>query len=300
MGENSLSGRIVRSLSGFYYVEAKDGQIYTCRAKGAFRKRGVTPVTGDCVRFEPDADTGFVTEVCGRRNLFDRPPVANVDVLFIVASVERPRPNLFVLDKLTALSVYRNVEPVLVFSKCDLGDAAAYLDVYRRAGLQAFACSAETGMGMDGFKRICRGRVAAFTGNSGVGKSSIINALIPELSLPVNEISDKLGRGRHTTRSVSLYRYEGGYLADTPGFSSFEFDKSASFIPAESLAGCFPEFAPYTDRCRFSASCRHLNDRGCAVSAAVEAGEIPVSRHESYGRMYAAFQSVAPWETPKK
>lgn len=296
MEKKEQNGMIVQSISGFYYVEAADSVIYECRAKGSFRKEKLSPVTGDGVTFVPDGDKGFITKVEPRKNLFVRPPVANIDRLFIVSSVDRPKPNLFVIDKLTAFCFYRGVEPVVVFSKADLGDADSFVSIYRQAGIDAFACSAVCGEGLAPFAERIEGKLCAFTGNSGVGKSSILNALIPSLSLPTNEISDKLGRGRHTTRSVSLYPYAGGYVADTPGFSSFEFENGREKIEKSALAECFPEFAPFAGRCRFSPSCAHRNDRGCAVREAVSSGKIPEERYRSYCRMHDEVKDLPEWK----
>ena len=290
-----MQGIIVRSLSGFYYVDIGSG-VVACRAKGVFRKEGVTPLTGDRVEIETQGETGTVCAVLERKNAFTRPPIANVDLLCIVSSVTRPRPNLFVIDKLSAFSVYRNVEPVFVFSKADTADASEFVEIYRRSGFRSFACSAVTGEGFENFPPLVRGKTCVFTGNSGVGKSSIINALIPSLSLETNEISDKLGRGRHTTRSVSLYAYEGGYLADTPGFSSMETDTRGETIKKEALADCFPEFAQFTGACRFSVSCCHVKTRGCGVLRAVEEHRIPATRYESYARMYEEVRTLPDWE----
>lgn len=300
MGEREKTGLIMQSISGFYYVQAADAVLYECRAKGAFRNRKLSPVTGDRVRFEAqDVKGGFITGVEERKNLFVRPPVANIDVLFIIASLDRPKPNLFVLDKLTAFCAYRNVQPVLVFSKSDLGDPAPYLAVYEKAGLPAFACCAAKGEGLEAFSAFAAGKMCAFTGNSGVGKSSILNALLPELSLPTNEISEKLGRGRHTTRSVTLYPFAGGYIADTPGFSSFEFENGGEKIEKEALPDCFPEFAAFAGDCRFSVSCAHRTDLGCAVRAAAERGEIAPERYRSYCRMHDEVRDLPAWETKK-
>ena len=299
MADGTKEGLIVQSISGFYYVRIADGALFECRAKGAFRNRKLSPVVGDRVRFEPDGEKGFITDVAERKNLFVRPPVSNLDVLFIVASLDRPKPNLFVLDKLTAFCAYRNVQPVLVFSKSDLGDPAPYLSIYEKAGLPAFACSAAAGRGLEPFAEYAAGRMCAFTGNSGVGKSSLLNALLPSLSLPTNEISEKLGRGRHTTRSVTLYDFAGGYIADTPGFSSFEFENGSEKIEKEALADCFPEFAAFAPACRFSVSCAHRSDRGCAVRAAVQKDEIAPERYRSYCRMYEEVSHIPAWESKK-
>ena len=182
-----------------------------------------------------------------------------------------------------------------VFSKEDVGDAVEFVDIYRRAGFESFSCSAEKQTGLEPFYDLIDHNVCAFTGNSGVGKSSILNALIPELSLETNEISDKLGRGRHTTRSVSLYPFKGGYIADTPGFSSMEIDTRGEVILTDELPHCFPEFAQFAADCRFSVSCTHVNTKGCNVIRAVEDGMIPRTRYESYVRMYEEVKGLANW-----
>lgn len=284
-------GIIIHAISGFYYVEAAE-TVFECKAKGAFRNKNITPLVGDEVEIEVNGDKGVIVAVHERRNCLRRPPVANIDRLFIVSSVERPRPNLLLIDKLTAFAVYHDVEPVILFSKSDLGDVAPYLNVYEKTPFPAFAVSAVTGDGVDRVAALIEGCTCAFAGNSGVGKSSMINRLLPGLELETNEISDKLGRGRHTTRSVRLYRYGGGFIMDTPGFSSFDLLTDSEKILKEDLPDCFPEFAAFTGDCRFSVSCAHMNDRGCAVAAAVERGEIAKERYESYRQMYEEVKGI--------
>lgn len=288
------NGIIMHSISGFYYVEAA-GFVYECKAKGTFRKEKISPLTGDYVQFTPDGDKGFITSVAPRKNFLVRPPVANLDRLFIVASADKPKPNLYVIDKLTAFSVYHQIEPVIVFSKTDLADVSAYVGIYEKAGFRVLCCSAETGEGMQALKESFCDGINAFTGNSGVGKSSILNALLPELKLETNEISEKLGRGKHTTRSVRLYRLGRALLADTPGFSSIDFEENGEKIMKDDLPHCFPEFSSFTDQCRFSISCGHVNDKGCAVKKAVEDGVIPYERHQSYCRMYEEVKNFKSW-----
>ena len=287
----SYTGTVIHALSGFYYVEAADF-VFECKAKGAFRSKNISPLVGDAVTIEVNGEKGVITAVGERKNCLRRPPVANIDRLFIVSSVERPRPNLLLIDKLAAFAVRHGVEPVVLFSKCDLGDAAPYLSIYRKTPFPALAVSAVTGEGMDRAAALIEGCVCAFAGNSGVGKSSMINRLLPGLELETNEISDKLGRGRHTTRSVRLYRCGGGFVMDTPGFSSFDLPGDGEKILKEALPGCFPEFAAYTPYCRFGCSCAHLNDRGCAVSAAVRQGGIAPERYESYRQMYEEVKGI--------
>lgn len=289
------NGIIMHSISGFYYVEAA-GFVYECKAKGTFRKEKISPLTGDHVQFEPDGDKGFITSIEQRKNFLVRPPVANLDRLFIVASADKPKPNLYVIDKLTAFSVYHHIEPVIVFSKTDLAGVSQYVKIYETSGFPVICCSAETGEGMDSLKESLRDGINAFTGNSGVGKSSILNALLPELKLETNEISEKLGRGKHTTRSVRLYRFANALLADTPGFSSIDFEENGEKIMKEDLPFCFPEFEAFTDQCKFSISCAHVSDKGCGVRKAVEEGKISPQRHQSYCRMYEEVKNFKSWE----
>lgn len=289
--KNAVHGIIMHAISGFYYVEAA-GFVYECKAKGAFRKEKKTPLVGDRVTIETDGDTGFITDIEERKNFLTRPPIANIDTLFIVVSADRPKPNAYVIDKLTAFAVYHGIRPVLVFSKTDLADISDLAALYKNAGFPVLCCSAVTGEGMEALEKTMENGISAFTGNSGVGKSSILNYLMPGLSLETNEISDKLGRGRHTTRSVQLYRCRGGLIADTPGFSSLDFEENGEPIPKEGLAECFPEFRPFMEKCRFYPSCSHTVDKGCAVTQAVASGEIAEQRHRSYCRMYEELRNM--------
>lgn len=290
-----INGTIIRALSGFYYVEAA-GTVYECRARGAFRKEGVSPLVGDSVTIETDGEKGTVVKIGERKNYLLRPPVANLDRLFIVSSVKSPEPNIFVIDKMTVFAEKSGIEPVIVFSKCELDDAQPLCDIYEKCGFSTVKCSSVTGEGLDKIAALISGCRCAFTGNSGVGKSSLINALVPDLSLETNGISEKLGRGRHTTRSVSLYSACGGYIADTPGFSSFEQSASPLLVDKEELAEQFPEFRRFIMECRFYPSCSHTRDKGCAVCEAVKNGEIPASRHESYLRMYEEVKNIKAWD----
>ncbi len=290
-----LNGRIIQSISGFYFVEAADA-VYECKAKGNFRKKQITPLVGDNVMIDVADEKGTVTEILDRKNFLIRPPVANVDILFIVASVADPKPNLYVIDKLSAFAVFHNIRPVIVFSKCDIGDAAQYAEIYKKSGMQTICCSSVTNDGIEEIISCIRGNVCAFTGNSGVGKSSIINAICPELKLETNATSAKLGRGKHTTRTVSLYNINGGFVVDTPGFSSIDFENLSERIYKDDLPGCFPEFSEYTDYCKFSTSCSHTTDKGCAVLCAINEGKIAKERHESYLRMYEEVKNFKKWE----
>ena len=288
------TGIIMHSISGFYYVEAA-GFVYECKAKGTFRKDKTAPLVGDSVSFETDGDKGFIVKIEPRKSQLARPPIANIEKLFIVASAARPKPNLFVLDKLSALAVYHHIEPVIVFSKMDLADVNEYVRIYRNSGFRVVCVSAITGEGMDELGDMISSGINAFTGNSGVGKTTLLNHFLPSLQLETNDISEKLGRGRHTTRSVQLYRYNGGLIADTPGFSAVDFEEYGERILKEDLPHCFPEFAPYITECKFFASCSHTVDKGCAVLTAVENGEISRERHESYCRLYNTVKDFKNW-----
>lgn len=290
-----MTGTIIKSLSGFYYVDTGDGEPVVCRGRGKLRHQKLTPLVGDRVEITlaPDG-SGTVDEILPRRNQFSRPMVANIDQLIIIASGAIPVTDPFLIDRMIAIAEAKDCEPVICFNKCDLVPADELAQVYRKAGFQTLQVSAATGEGVEKLGALLSEKVSAFTGNSGVGKSSILNALDPGFSLQVGEVSERLGRGRHTTRHVELYRLRGGLAADTPGFSSFDVEQMES-IPKEELASAFREFVPYLDSCRF-VGCAHGKEKGCAVRAAVEAGEIARSRYDSYLRLYEQAKEIQPWE----
>ncbi|MDY5933674.1 MAG: ribosome small subunit-dependent GTPase A, partial [Oscillospiraceae bacterium] len=220
-----INGTIIKGIGGFYYVEAADGKIYECKARGVFRKERITPLVGDSVGISVGENgRNSIDRIFDRRNYFNRPPIANVDKLVIVSSVCDPKPNLLIIDRLTAVAFYKKVQPVIVFTKDDLQDSSDYVDIYRKSGLKAFSVSNETGEGVESVWQEIKDCICVFTGNSGVGKSSLINRICPGFQLETGEISKKLGRGRHTTRHVELFKVDGGYIADTPGFSSLDFE----------------------------------------------------------------------------
>lgn len=278
------NGRVMGVLGGFYTVKTPDGTV-ECRGRGALRRQGVSPLAGDFVRVSVQDDgTGAIEELLPRKNALCRPPAANVDCLVLVVSMTDPAPNLPILDAMIAIAEDQEIEPIIVFNKSDLEDAAALHALYEKAGFSVFTVSAKTGEGVANLEEKLKGKLCVFSGNSGVGKSSLLNRLDARLSLSTGEISQKLGRGRHTTRATVLYeREDGGFFADTPGFSSLELPKLTDVDP-ENLPFCFREFVPFLGKCKFS-TCHHENEKGCAVCAAVEAGEIAPSRHQSYCAM---------------
>lgn len=282
---------ITKGVGGFYYVRTETGMV-ECRARGIFRKRGLTPVAGDNVALS--ADNAAIEEILPRKNVFIRPPVANLDVLFIVASTTQPTPSTRILDELTAAAVYKDVQPVLVITKADLAAADQLMACYAHSGIPVVQLQYDTGEGLDLLRGYIVGHLCAFCGNSGVGKSTLLNALDPSLQRQTGAISQKLGRGRHTTREVEIFESCGGRIADTPGFASLEAQKLAR-IPKEELQHAFPEFAPYFGQCRFT-GCSHRSETGCAVRAALQAGEISSSRYESYLAMYEEASQRKEWE----
>lgn len=291
-------GIIIKGIGGFYYVETSEGLI-ECKARGVFRKSGIKPLAGDRVRISiNDKAENTIEKIYDRKNALNRPPVANVDKLFIVSSVCEPKPVLLIIDRLTALAVINNIEPIVVFTKTDLDDASEYVDIYKKAGIKSFSVSCVNGDGVEQIKSELRGCISAFCGNTGVGKSSLLNAIDNTLSLKTGEISDKLGRGRHTTRHSEMIRIEDGYVADTPGFSSFDIEEN-EIILKDDLPYAFKEFEEYIGQCKFT-SCLHVKDKGCRVLQAVEDGDIPVSRHESYCAMMEEAKSIKEWEIRKK
>ncbi|MDE7003912.1 MAG: ribosome small subunit-dependent GTPase A [Oscillospiraceae bacterium] len=294
-----MTGQIVKALSGFYYVDTGDGAPIPCRGRGRLRHQRVTPLVGDRVDITVTSEgTGMVDAILPRKNQFQRPAVANIDQMVIVCSGAVPVTDPFLIDRMAAMAEWKGCQPLIVFNKCDLERADGLAQLYRSAGFPTLQVSAETGEGVDSLAAAIAEKVSAFTGNSGVGKSSILNALHPGFALEVGEVSEKLGRGRHTTRHVELFPVAGGLVADTPGFSSFDVDQMEA-IPKMELAAAFREFAPYLDRCRFQ-GCAHVKERGCAVREALEAGEIAPSRHASYVRLYEQAKEVPDWKLAKE
>lgn len=288
------NGMIMKGIGGFYYVETADG-VFECKAKGKFRKEKLTPLAGDKVKITVrDGKENTIDEIFERKNFLKRPPVANIDTLMIVVSVSDPAPNTLVIDKMTVLAEKNHIEPVLVITKTDLDSSDWLLSVYRKTGYRVIAASGKTGEGIAQVKELLKDRLTAFTGNSGVGKSTLINALHPGLSLETNEISTKLGRGRHTTRQAEIFHVADGLVIDTAGFSSLDFI-GEDVILKEDLPYYFPEFDPFLGQCRF-VSCSHTGDKGCKICEAVQNGEISESRYESYIALYNEVKDVKQWQ----
>lgn len=289
-------GTILKALSGFYYVDPGDGRLISCRARGKFRHQKISPLVGDRVSFTDLGDgTGSLDEILPRRNEFQRPAVANIDQLVVIVSGAIPVTDPFLIDRVISIAEGRHCQPIVCINKCDLDTAEELYSIYTGAGFPTLRVSAETGEGIAALAELISGKVSAFTGNSGVGKSSILNALEPDFHLRVGQVSDKLGRGRHTTRHVELFRLSSGaVVADTPGFSSFDTEGTELQRPEE-LQYTFREFAPYLDQCRFT-GCAHVKEKGCAVLAALKEGKIAPSRHASYVRLYQQAKEVPKWE----
>lgn len=289
-----LNGIITKLVGGTYSVCASDA-VYECKARGVFRKRGLSPVCGDRVSVEINGTEAVITEVHPRKSFIVRPPLANLDVLVLVNSTKKPAANLTLIDKFSAVAVYKDIEPVIVFTKTDLESADGLMETYQKTGFKTFSVNNTTGEGADEIKSYLSGKISAFTGNTGVGKSSLMNNLFDGLNIDTAEISEKLGRGRHTTRHTQLYPIEGGgYVADTPGFSSFETGKY-DIIKKEQLQHCFPEFKSFLGKCRFE-DCFHISEPGCAVKQAVSDGHICQSRYQSYTEMFEEAKNIKEWE----
>ena len=289
-----LEGRIVRSLSGFYDVQTPAGVI-TCRGRGSLRHAGDSPLCGDLVQITVEQGKGMIEKILPRKNRFIRPAVANVDALVVFAANANPVTEPFLIDRVAAIAADQEVAVYLCVNKCDLNPAVDLIRIYRNAGFSVIPASAETGEGVEALRELIRGKLTAFTGNTGVGKSSMLNALCPQLELATGQVSEKLGRGRHTTRHVQLYCLdEDTYVADTPGFSSFDTDQMDVLLK-ENLQYAFPDFAPYLGQCRYH-DCSHRKEPDCALRAAVEAGDVEKTRYESYLRLYEKAEQVKLWE----
>lgn len=285
----TAQGLIIKAISGAFYVQTEDA-ILPCKARGIFRKRGIAPLAGDHVRIEDDN----IVEILPRKNELARPRAANIDLALMTVSTVQPAPNAFVLDKLITVCEHKGIEPIIILTKTDLKDDETFADIYRHAGFTVI----ETGEGIqnqDEILNLMQDKVSIFIGNTGVGKSTLLNRLFPDLELRTAAISNKLGRGRHTTRQVELYPLPGGgYVADSPGFSTVELEQYEP-VRKEELQYCFREFAPFLDDCKF-VGCSHRKEKGCAVLAALQEGKISPSRHESYVTLYEEAMKIPDWQ----
>lgn len=295
-----FEGIIIKSVGGIYYTDALDGYMKNvkCTARGIFRKKGISPAAGDFVTVDISGDSEpVIEEIHERKNFLPRPPLANLDKIVFVNSVAEPAVNRFILDKLLVIADSKGIDPIVVFTKIDLETAGDFPEIYRNIGIPVIQVNNMDGSGTEELKSLITGKTTAFIGNSGVGKSSLLNNLCPELELETGEISKKLGRGRHTTRTVQLYPAFGGYVADTPGFSTVEVDCYCD-IPTDELCFAFREFREYIGKCRFS-NCSHTKEKGCAIIDALEQGKIAESRYDSF-RMLAENAGKTEYPKPKK
>lgn len=292
-------GTIIKALSGFYYVSCEN-KIITCRGRGKHRHQKLSPLVGDEVTLSLTSDTeGALDQILPRKNQFKRPAVANIDQLVLIVSQAIPKTDPFLIDRITSIAEGRNCKSIIVINKCDLESGDELYNIYKNTGFTCLKTSAETGQGMEELREILKNKVSAFTGNSGVGKSSILNTLETDMTLPTGEISEKLGRGRHTTRHIELHPLSfGGFVADTPGFSAFEEEKF-EIQRKEDLAATFMEFLPYIDDCQFQ-DCAHIKEKGCAVLEAVNDGKIFQTRHQSYVRLYDQSKQIPDWQRSQK
>ena len=285
-----MRGIITKSIGGLYLAESSDG-VYECKARGVFRKQGISPCVGDDIEFED----GVINEIHERRNCLIRPPLANLDYLVFVVSVTQPAPNLLLLDKFIAVAEYQNITPVIAVTKIDIESCEKIVSIYREVGITVLTIDYSQDDPAAEIRELLKNKISAFTGNSGAGKSTLLNAICEDFNIPTGEISKKLGRGRHTTRHAELYKLPwGGYIADTPGFSTFETDKY-SIIRKEELSRCFREFEEFEGECKFR-DCSHTKEKGCMVIEAVEDGRISRSRHENYCAMYEDAKKIKEWE----
>jgi len=289
-----LNGQIIKGVGGLYTVKTDNGTV-NCKAKGKFRKERITPLVGDYVKVSVNENgDNTIDEILPRKNKLVRPPVANIDKLIIVISVSKPLPNMAVIDKMTVLAEKNNIRPVIVITKTDLMDAGGLLDIYNSTGYSVYTFSDVHGGDTDKITKELEDCLCAFTGNSGVGKTTLINALSGELTLETGEISDKLGRGRHTTRQAEIFTIGNGLVIDTAGFSSIDFVND-NVIFAEDLQYYFNDFAEYINQCRFT-GCSHTGDKGCKVCEMVEKGVISSNRYESYKLMYNELKNIKKWQ----
>ena len=296
--ETNISGIIVKAISGFYYV-ASGNSVIECKARGNFRHTKISPIVGDRVEISLTSENaGLVQKVLPRKNCLTRPIIANIDKLIIVSSFVNPAPDTYLIDRMTAISEFNGIKPIVVFNKSEIGDLSEYVRIYKKAGFNTYTVCASDPKTLKALKEEFKDCVCAMAGNSGVGKSSLLNSLFEELNLQTGEVSVALGRGKHTTRHTELFVNSlGGFVADTPGFSSvIQLDNRLDF--KNNLARCFSDFVPYIDNCRFS-SCTHICEKGCGVLAAVSSGDIEKTRHDRYVTLYTDLKDVPDWYANK-
>lgn len=283
-----MQGKIIKGIAGFYYVHTTNNEVYECRAKGIFRKDKIKPLVGDNVRLDvidPSEHTGNVVEILPRKNALIRPAVANIDQALVIFAALSPKPNLNLLDRFLITMEYQQVDTVICFNKCDLAseqEIDVLRAIYEKSGHRVLLTSAKTGMGHQELENILKGCTTAVAGPSGVGKSSLINSLQSQIQMETGRISEKIERGKHTTRHSQLIAIgDGAYIMDTPGFSTLYVEQ----LGKEELSGYFGEFIPYEPECRFL-GCSHTHEPDCGVKAALERGEIAKSRYENYVQLY--------------
>ena len=291
-----ITGKIYRAIGGVYYVQSNKG-MYECRARGKLRLGEKIPLVGDIVEFKPtDTGRGVLTEILPRSNEFIRPPIANIDSMVIIVSAAIPVTDPYLIDRMTVIAKKSNCKSIICINKYDIDRAKELFRIYNSSGFVTIRTSAVTGYGISELIDSIRNTTCAFTGNSGVGKSSILNSIDPDFNISVGEISKKLGRGRHTTRHVELYKLScGALVADTPGFSSFDMDYIAA---KEEIQYLFDDLSPYLSGCRFY-DCAHIKEPECSVIDAVKAGKIQQSRYNSYVRLYEQASGINPWDLEK-
>lgn len=288
-----LKGTILKGIGGFYYIDTENG-VYECKARGIFRKNKITPVAGDICEIEEISDSvGNIAEIHKRKNEFIRPPIANIDNMFIVFAAAEPSPVTPLIDKLTVIALKQGITPVIVINKMDLSDdeTETYANTYRLAGFEVVCVSAKNGEGFEQIKKYLKNSLSVFAGCSGVGKSSILNTLAPEADFETGNVSEKIKRGKNTTREVVLFPSDGGYIADTPGFSFLEITD----IKANELENYFGEFKDYIDDCRFR-GCSHINEPDCGVKKALSENKIGITRYQSYIQIYNKLKDIKEWE----
>ncbi len=286
-----MTGIIIKGIGGFYYVKAEDSSIYECKARGIFRKENIKPCIGDRVEISLENGKGSIEKIETRRTVLVRPPVSNIDNLMIVVASMNPDPDFLLVDKMLVTAEKKGIVPIICVNKTDLDSGEKIKDIYKNTGYKVLSVSTYEKEGIDELKALLKDKITAFAGTSGVGKSSILNELIDE-SAQTGEISDKIKRGKHTTRHVELFELEGGgFILDTPGFSSYELED----IPATELSTFFPEMASVTETCRFK-GCAHINEPDCAIKEKVRLGEISQTRYENYISIYEILKDRKEWK----